>query len=120
MQIGVIGMAKDKNAYDKPSMDAVKELRKDAKPLVADTDLRLGFTGPAPQALDSQEASANAEAIVGIATVLLILMLLFLIFRSVIIAVMPIIVIGLVSQVAVGLVGFANKSSTSRPTPRSR
>jgi putative drug exporter of the RND superfamily len=54
VQIGVIGMAKDKNPYDKPSMDAVKDLRKDAKPLVADTDLRLGFTGPAPQALDSQ------------------------------------------------------------------
>ena len=105
VQIGVVGMAKDKNAYDKPSMDAAKKLRKDAKPLVADTDLRLGFTGPAAQALDSQEASANAEAIVGIATVLLILLLLILIFRSVIIAVMPIIVIGLVSQVAVGLVG---------------
>ena len=63
-----------------------KKLRADAKPLVADTDLRLGVTGPAAQALDSQEASANAEAIVGIATVLLILLLLIVIFRSVIIA----------------------------------
>jgi RND superfamily putative drug exporter len=109
VQIGVIGMAEGKIPYDKPSMDAAKQLRKDAKPLVADTDLRLGFTGPAPQALDSQEASANAEAIVGIATILLILLLLILIFRSVILAVMPIIVIGIVSQVAVGLVGVANK-----------
>jgi RND superfamily putative drug exporter len=109
VQIGVVGMAKDKNAYDKPSMDAAKQLRKDAKPLVADTDLRLGVTGPAAQALDSQEASANAEAIVGIATIVLILLLLILIFRSVILAVMPIIVIVLVSQVAVGLVGVANK-----------
>lgn len=109
VQIGVVGMAKDKNPYDKPSMDAAKQLRKDAKPLVAGTGLHLGLTGPAPQALDSQEASANAEAIVGIATVVLILLLLILIFRSVILAVMPIIVIGLVSQVAVGLVGLANK-----------
>ena len=108
VQIAVVGMAKDKNAYDVPAMDAAKQLRKDAKPLVADTDLRLGVTGPAAQALDSQEASANAEAIVGIATVLLILLLLIIIFRSVIIALMPIIVIGLVSQVAVGLVAFAN------------
>ena len=108
VQIGVIGMAQGKNAYDKPSMDAVKKLRSDAKPLVADTNLRLGFTGPAPQALDSQEASANAEAIVGIATFVLILLLLSLIFRSVIIAILPLIVIGLVSQVATGLVGFAN------------
>jgi len=109
VQIGVVGMAKDKNPYDKPSMDAAKKLRKDAKPLVAGTGLRLGLTGPAPQALDSQEASANAEAIVGISTVVLILLLLILIFRSAILALMPIIVIGLVSQVAVGLVGLANK-----------
>jgi RND superfamily putative drug exporter len=109
VQIGVVGMAKNKNAYDKPSMDAAKQLRKDAKPLVAGSDLHLGITGPAAQALDSQEASANAEAIVGISTVVLILLLLTLIFRSVILALMPIIVIGLVSQVAVGLVGLANK-----------
>ncbi len=108
VEIAVVGMATDKNPYDKPAMDAVKKLRKDAQPLVADTDLRLGVTGPAAQALDSQEASANAEAIVGIATVLLILLLLIVIFRSAIIAVLPIIVIGLVSQVAVGLVAFAN------------
>jgi RND superfamily putative drug exporter len=109
VQIGVVGMAKGKNAYDKPSMDAAKQLRKNAKPLVAGSDLRLGITGPAAQALDSQEASANAEAIVGISTVVLILLLLTLIFRSAILALMPIIVIGLVSQVAVGLVGLANK-----------
>ena len=109
VQIGVIGMAKNKNPYDKPSMDAAKQLRKDAKPLVAGSDLHLGITGPAAQALDSQEASANAEAIVGISTVVLILLLLTLIFRSAILALMPIIVIGLVSQVAVGLVGLANK-----------
>ena len=59
VQIGVIGMAEGKNAYDKPSMDAVKDLRKDAKPLVADTDLRLGFTGPAPQALFEAEESGD-------------------------------------------------------------
>ncbi|MCW2848767.1 MAG: hypothetical protein JWR90_2741 [Marmoricola sp.] len=109
VQIAVVGTAKDKNAYDKPAMDAAKKLRKDAKPLVADTDLRLGVTGPAAQSLDSQEASANAEAIVGIATVVLILLLLIIIFRSVLIALMPIIIIGLISQVALGLVGAANK-----------
>jgi RND superfamily putative drug exporter len=109
VEIGVIGMAKGKNPYDKPSMNAAKKLRKDAKPLVAGSGIRLGITGAAAQALDSQEASANAEAIVGIATVSLILLLLILIFRSVILALMPIIVIGLVSTVATGLVGLANK-----------
>jgi RND superfamily putative drug exporter len=109
VQIAVVGTAKGKNAYDPAAIDAAKKLRADAKPLVADSDLRLGVTGPAAQALDSQEASANAEAIVGITTVLLILLLLIVIFRSVIIAVLPIVVIGLISQVAIGLVGAANK-----------
>ncbi|MDX6299454.1 MAG: putative drug exporter of the superfamily [Nocardioidaceae bacterium] len=109
VQIAVVGIAKDRNAFDKTATDAAKKLRADAQPLVADTDLRLGVTGPAAQALDSQDASANAEAIVGIATVLLILVLLAVIFRSVIIALLPIIVIGLISQVATGLVAVANK-----------
>ncbi|MCW2756683.1 MAG: hypothetical protein JWO46_429 [Nocardioidaceae bacterium] len=109
VQIAVVGIAKDKNAYDATAIDAAKKLRADAKPLVAKTDLRLGVTGPAAQALDSQESSANAEAIVAIATVLLILLLLIVIFRSVIIALLPIVVIGLISQVATGLVGAANK-----------
>ncbi len=108
VQIAVVGIERDRNAYDQAATDAAKKLREDAQPLVAGTDLHLGITGPAAQALDSQEASANAEAIVGIATVLLILVLLSLIFRSVILALMPIFVIGLVSQVATGLVGFAN------------
>ena len=109
VQIAVVGIAKDKNPYDPAATDAAKQLRVDGQELVKGTDLRLGITGAAAQALDSQEASANAEAIVGIATLLLILVLMILIFRSVILAVLPILVIGLVSQVAVGLIGVANK-----------
>jgi RND superfamily putative drug exporter len=74
------------------------------------TGLRMGVTGAAAQSLDSQEASANAEAIVGIATIGLIVVLLSLIFRSVLIAVLPILVIGLVSQVATGLIAMANQA----------
>ena len=77
--------------------------------LVDGTDLRVGVTGAAAQALDSQDASAKAEAIVGIATFVLILVLMGLIFRSVILAVLPLLTIGLVSQVAIGLIGAANK-----------
>ena len=109
VQIAVVGIAKDKNPYDPDALDAAKQLRVDGQALVKGTDLRLGITGAAAQALDSQDASKNAEAIVGIATVLLILILMILIFRSAILAVLPILVIGLVSQVAVGLIGVANK-----------
>ena len=72
----------------------VKKLRKDLKPLVADTELRVRTTGPAPQSLDSQESSAKTLQIVGIATILLIVVLLALIFRSVIICLLPIVVVG--------------------------
>ena len=90
--------------------DAIKVLRADIKPLVAGTDLRQGVTGLAAQQLDSQQSSTRAEQIVLLATLLLILILLLVIFRSPIIAVLPLIVIALVSQVATGLISDVNKA----------
>jgi len=110
VQTSIVSMKPNKPAFDVPAMNSVKSLRADAKPLLHGTDLRMGVTGAAAQSLDSQDASKNAEAIVGIATVGLILVLLAIIFRSVLIAIMPIITIGLVSQVATGLIAMANKA----------
>lgn len=110
VEIAAVGLAKGANAYDVTAMDAVKDLRSQLSSLTDGTDLRTAVTGAAAQSLDSQEASKNAEAIVGIATILLIIVLLLLIFRSPLIALMPIIVIGVVSQVATGLISFANKA----------
>ncbi len=109
VQIAAVGIAKDKNAFDPDAIDAAKQLRVDGQALVKGTDLRLGITGAAAQALDSQDASKNAETIVALATVLLILVLMILIFRSVILAVLPIAIIVRVSFVAIGLIGVANK-----------
>src|SRR4051794_7315351 len=109
VQLAVVGIAKDKNPYDPDAIDAARDLRDDAHEAVDGTDLTVGVTGAAAQALDSQDASAKAEAIVGITTFALILLLMVVIFRSVILAVFPLLVIGLVSQVAVGLIGAANK-----------
>ncbi len=109
VQIAVIGLADGATGFDTLSMDGAKELRDQAKPLVKGTDLRLGMTGAAPQALDSQESSEQTMAIVGLATIVLIVVLLALIFRSVIICLMPILVVTLVSMVATGLIGTANK-----------
>ncbi|MGN6250566.1 MAG: MMPL family transporter [Marmoricola sp.] len=108
--IGIIGLAKGATGFDPPAIEDAKQLRADAKPLLAHSDLRLRMTGPAPQSLDSQDATSKTLAIVGIATVLLIVVLLALIFRSVIICLMPILVVGLVSQIATGLIGFANEA----------
>ena len=90
--------------------DAIKVLRADIKPLVAGTGLHEGVTGSAAQQLDSQQSSTRAEQVVLLATLVLILILLLVIFRSPIIAVLPLIVIALVSQVATGLISDVNKA----------
>jgi putative drug exporter of the RND superfamily len=106
--IAIVGLKKGATGYDTQSMDDAKKLRKELKPLVADTHLRVKTTGPAPQSLDSQESSQKTLQIVGLTTVLLIVILLALIFRSVIICLLPIVVVGVVSQVATGLIAWAN------------
>ncbi len=98
------------NANDNRADDAVKALRADIKPLVSGTDLSEGVTGQVAQGLDSTQSSNNADQIVLIATLALILILLLIIFRSPIIALLPLIVIALVSQVATGLIADVNKA----------
>jgi RND superfamily putative drug exporter len=98
------------NGSSTPAGDAIKVLRADIKPLVAGTGLHEGVTGSAAQQLDSQQSSQRAEQIVLLATLVLILLLLLVIFRSPIIAILPLLVIALVSQVATGLISDVNKA----------
>ena len=90
--------------------NAVKVLRADIKPLMAGTGLTEGVTGSAAQQLDSQQSSNRAQQIVLLATLALILVLLLVIFRSPVIALLPLVVIALVSQVATGLISDVNKA----------
>ena len=108
VQLAVIGLSEDSTGYDTQAFDAVKELRKDLGDAVTG-DLRYGVTGNVAAGYDQQESGNKALLIVGVATILLILVLLAVIFRSVLICLMPIIVVGLVSQVAIGLIATANK-----------
>lgn len=80
--------------------DAVAAVRQDTTAYLAGSDLSAGLTGSAPISVDSTHAYSQAEKVIAIATVLLILLLLGLVFRSVVIAVLPIVVIGVVHQVA--------------------
>jgi putative drug exporter of the RND superfamily len=98
------------NGSSKAGGDAVKTLRSDIQPLMAGTGLNEGVTGTAAEQLDSQQSGNKALEIVLVATLLLILVLLLIIFRSPIIAIMPLIMIGLVSQVADGLIADVNKA----------
>lgn len=107
-QIAIIGLAEDATGYDQQAFDDAEDLRADLKELVKGTDLKVQSTGTVPQGLDSQESTEKTMAIVGAATILLIVVLLAIIFRSVIICLMPIAVVTVVSMVATGLIGWAN------------
>ena len=62
--------------------------------------------------LDSQQSGNQADQIVLLATLVLILVLLLMIFRSPVIALMPLIFIAVVSQVATGLIATSTRRST--------
>lgn len=98
------------NGSGSASDDAVKALRADIKPLMAGTRLDEGVTGQAAQSLDSSQSSNKADQIVLLATLALILILLLIIFRSPIIALLPLVVIAVVSQVATGLIADVSKA----------
>ncbi len=110
VQTAIVSLGKDADPFGTKILDSAKELRANLKPLVKGTDLKAGTTGSVPQSLDQQESSEDALLIVGIATILLILGLLLLIFRSPIIAFLPIVVVAVVSQVATGLIAMANEA----------
>jgi putative drug exporter of the RND superfamily len=98
------------NGSGTQAADAIKVLRADIKPLVGGAGLYEGVTGAAAQQLDSQQSGNKAEETVLLATLLLILVLLLIIFRSPIIALMPIITIAVVSSVARGLIADVNSA----------
>jgi RND superfamily putative drug exporter len=98
------------NGSGNASDNAVKALRADLKPMVAGTHLAEGVTGQAAQGLDSEQSGNRADQIVLLATLVLILVLLLIIFRSPVIALLPLIVIAIVSQVATGLIASVNKA----------
>src|SRR5215831_8840765 len=111
VQTAMVAMPKDVvNGSGDAAGNAVKALRADIRPLMAGTALAEGVTGPAAQNLDSQQSFNRADQIVLIATLALILVLLLIIFRSPVIALLPLIVIAVVSQVATGLIAHVNKA----------
>lgn len=105
-----VQMPTESDPQDTHQTDAVKALRTQLTSDLSGTDLKGGITGTAAQTLDSQSSGNKADAIIGIATIGLILILLLVIFRSPVIALLPIITIGIVSQVADGLIAWASNA----------
>jgi putative drug exporter of the RND superfamily len=87
--------------------DAVPLVRTDATAALEGTDLQAGLTGNAAILVDSNSAYDDAENVITIATVIIILLTLGLVFRSPIIAVLPIVVIGVVFTAVRGVTAFA-------------
>jgi len=105
-----VQMPTESDAQDTHQTDAVKSLRTQLQADLSGTGLKGGITGTAAQNLDSQSSGSSADAITLIATVGLIIVLLLVIFRSPIIALLPIVTIGVISQVADGLIAWASKA----------
>ncbi|MEU3421124.1 MMPL family transporter [Streptomyces murinus] len=98
-----------KNAGQPKQADAAKTLRADVKQLARGTHLDVRLGGSAAQALDQQDSSKRGQALIGIGTFVIILVTLLIIFRAPILAVLPLVLIGLVSAVANGLIAYATK-----------
>ncbi|MFF3985188.1 MMPL family transporter [Streptomyces sp. NPDC001797] len=98
-----------KNAGQPVQADAAKVLRDDVKQLAKGTDLEVKLGGSAAQALDQQDSSKRGEALIGIGTFVIILVTLLIIFRAPILAFLPLVVIGVVSAIANGLIAYATK-----------
>ncbi|MGW3360791.1 MMPL family transporter [Streptomyces bungoensis] len=98
-----------KNAGQPKQADAAKVLREDVKRLAKGTHLDVKLGGSAAQALDQQDSSKRGQALIGFGTFAIILVTLLIIFRAPILAVLPLILIGLVSAVANGLIAYATK-----------
>ncbi|MFF0637508.1 MMPL family transporter [Nocardia sp. NPDC004151] len=110
IQVISVQMTKVTDPNDKTQSDAVKKLRDELEKRVEGTELKAGVTGIAAQTLDQTESADKGMAIIGVATVLLILVLLLIIFRSPVIALLPIITIGAVSGTVGGLIAMVAKA----------
>lgn len=108
VMFAVIPLADGATGYDTQAIDDGKDLRAEIKKLTDGGDLDVKATGAVPQSLDSQESGEDTLLIVGIATVVLIVGLLALIFRSVLICLLPLVVVGIVSTIATGAIAWAN------------
>jgi RND superfamily putative drug exporter len=106
VQTVAIGMPQMTASNQDALFDATKALRKSLEQETVGTALREGTTGSVAQGLDQKEASGNADAIVAVGTILLIVLLLLAIFRSPIVALLPVVVIGLVAAAANGLIAL--------------
>ncbi|MEU6484757.1 MMPL family transporter [Streptomyces sp. NPDC046887] len=97
----------NKNFGDEATLESIKKLRTDGKELLQGSALTMGVTGPAATNLDARESGGDTDGMIMMATVLLIIVLLGAIFRSPLIALLPVLMIILMFIMAQGLIATA-------------
>ncbi|WP_234583021.1 MMPL family transporter [Micromonospora sp. MH99] len=109
--VQIINVGLDAPTPDDPTLlDAVRDLRADIGPELANSGLSAGVAGDVASFVDNEDTFNNAFAVVGIATIILIIGLILIIFRSPIAALLPVVVVGVVLSITTGLVAAAGKA----------
>ncbi|MGH3380256.1 MAG: MMPL family transporter, partial [Actinoallomurus sp.] len=85
---------------EKKNESAIKQLRTAAAPAFQGSGLQYGVSGNVSSTIDNAASDSKTMAMIGIATVALIIILILIIFRAPIAALLPIFVIGLVLEVS--------------------
>ncbi|MFE9555006.1 MMPL family transporter [Streptomyces sp. NPDC006703] len=98
----------EKDPGDKAG-DSVKSMRADGRTLLKGTSLKMAVTGPSATNVDAADSAGNTDAMIMMATLLLIVVLLGAIFRSPLIALLPVLMITLMFMMANGLISTAGK-----------
>jgi RND superfamily putative drug exporter len=88
---------------------AIEAIRADLPKQLQGSGLEAKVGGDVAGWVDNADSFEGAFAVVGIATFVLIIGLILLIFRAPLAAVLPIVVISVTMQVAMGLIGIASK-----------
>ena len=95
---------------EKKNEDAVKHVRTAATQQFQGTGLQYGVSGTVSSTIDNEESNNKTLALIGIATVALIVVLILAIFRAPIAAFLPIIVIGAVLEVSNAVAAIIGKA----------
>ena len=107
--VQLVTVALQGTPQDDAVVAALGQIRQRSAQALDGSGLRIGYTGDVALFADSEDAFTDAERIVGIATVVLIVGLQLLIFRSPIAALLPIVSVGLVFTLAQSLIAAAGK-----------
>lgn len=105
----LLNVALTKDLESDQIYDTLQQIRKHVKQMDIG-DLKLEITGPAGIAADTITLFKNADFVLMFATIGLILIILIIIYRSPLLAVIPLIIAGIVYQVVDRILGLAGQN----------